>query len=134
GRVRGGVAGGAGGGGGVGQRWQARPPPRPWGAAFFPPRFPFWGPNPPIDNARLFGSATASDDSWHFSLPQRMLHREPETGHVRRDPHFVGHRAGRPARRGAVVAAGLRRIAQTGGAALGSGKAGPDLARHGAGA
>ena len=51
----------------------------------------------------------------------------------RRDPHPVRHRAGRPARRRAAPAAGLRRAAQAGGPEAGPGEARPDAPGHGPG-
>src|SRR5262245_21594536 len=54
--------------------------------------------------------------------------------HVRRHVDPGRHRGGRPGRRGAALAAGLRRAAQTGGGAAGAGTAGADAGCDGAGA
>ena len=67
------------------------------------------------------------------------LGRSPGTRHGRpdgepvddgRDPHPLGHRAGRPAGRRAAPAAGLRRAAQAGRPEAGPGEARPDAPGH----
>src|SRR5262249_54523176 len=50
--------------------------------------------------------------------------------HERRHAHPVRHRARRPARGQPALAAGLRRVAPTGGGEAGPGEAGPDAPGH----
>src|SRR5205085_9500229 len=69
--------------------------------------------------------------------PRNMVAGRSATGtlgiHDRSDPPSVRHRARRPARRRAALAAGLRRVAPTGEPAARPGEARPDVAGDGAG-